>query len=979
MHSSVRASRRAAVWLPLLALCLPTLLGAPARAATFTVGNTGDSGAGSLRQALAAAAASADPSDVITFDPATFGTTPQTITLTTGELAVGKSVSLNGPGKDLLTVDGGRRLLTAPSRGGIRSAAVASSTARVFHVLAGTAQISGLTATDGFSGDIGAGVVVESGAALTLSGARITNCLALTSGGGLYVQNGGSATLTDCEISGNTANGGRVAGGGGIMNLGALVMTGSTLSGNRVGQSTLTGVGGGLATMAPTNTATSTLTNCTLANNAAATGGGAFNAGVIAVVGGGGIVPTSATTTLTDCTVTGNLARSEGGGLDQEAGVFTLQATLVAGNASASDPDVFADVDAFTSTGSNLIGVDDNQPLDGLAGGVNNDQVGTSAAPINPQLGPLQDNGGPTPTVALLAASPAVDADFSLAPPARDQRGVSRPQGVRADIGAFELTQQQADTTPPVTTPALRAASYFNGYFRGPVTVTLTATDTGGSGVAATFYRVDSGPQQTYTGPFTVSGDFAHLVTFYSTDNAGNAEGPAKSATFSIDSTPPVTTITGRAVPGGTEITLKDADNFSGPGGTFYRIDSGPQQTYSGPFVVGGPGQHLVTAYSMDRALNAEGPNKSLSVTNPGPPPPPDTTPPVTTPALSGPSYVNGYYRGPVTVTLTATDDRPGPLATFYRVDSGAQQTYTGPFTVSGDFRHLVTFYSTDRAGNAESPNGGATFSIDSTPPVTSFTGRPTPAGEEVTLTDRDNFSGPGGTFYRVDSGPQQTYSGPFTVPGNFTHLLTFYSLDRAGNAEGPARSATFTVNTDGATTTAQLSGAPGLNGYFHGPVTVTLRASDSTGIVGTFYRVDSGPQQTYTAPFVVSGEFTHLVTFFSTDGAGVPEPSRSATFGIDSVAPVTTASPSGSRSADGTFRGPVSVSLFASDAVSGVSGTFYRVDSGPQQTYNGPFAVSGDFAHLVTFFSVDRAGNAESSEASTFAIAAPAPAPVKP
>ena len=64
--------------------------------------------------------------------------------------------------------------------------------------------------------------------------------------------------------------------------------------------------------------------------------------------------------------------------------------------------------------------------------------LGTSASPIDARLGPLQNNGGPTLTHALLLGSPALDAgDPTLT--GTDQRGVSRPQGPRADIGAFEL------------------------------------------------------------------------------------------------------------------------------------------------------------------------------------------------------------------------------------------------------------------------------------------------------------------------------------------------------------------------------------------------------------------------------------------------------------------------------------------------------------------------------------------------------------
>ena len=73
--------------------------------------------------------------------------------------------------------------------------------------------------------------------------------------------------------------------------------------------------------------------------------------------------------------------------------------------------------------------------------------MGTAASPINPKLGPLQDNGGPTFTHALLATSPAIDAGNDAKAPATDQRGVRRPQGAASDVGALEVGNAN---TPPV-------------------------------------------------------------------------------------------------------------------------------------------------------------------------------------------------------------------------------------------------------------------------------------------------------------------------------------------------------------------------------------------------------------------------------------------------------------------------------------------------------------------------------------------------
>ena len=94
-----------------------------------------------------------------------------------------------------------------------------------------------------------------------------------------------------------------------------------------------------------------------------------------------------------------------------------------------------------------------------------------------------------------------------------------------------------------------------------------------------------------------------------------------------------------------------------------------------------------------------------------------DTTPPVTTASLSGPAGNNGWYRGPVMVTLSATDPDSPVVATYYSLDGGARVAYSAPFTVSTDGVHQLSFYSTDPSGNQEKPNA-LTIKIDSTPPA---------------------------------------------------------------------------------------------------------------------------------------------------------------------------------------------------------------------------------------------------------------------
>ena len=99
---------------------------------------------------------------------------------------------------------------------------------------------------------------------------------------------------------------------------------------------------------------------------------------------------------LTNDTIDGNTSSYYGGGLDTWSGTVTiLRNTLIAGNSAPYGPDTYGTVTAAQSF-NNLIGIDD---ASGLVNGVNGNLVGTAAVPINPLLGPLQNNGGPTPTL----------------------------------------------------------------------------------------------------------------------------------------------------------------------------------------------------------------------------------------------------------------------------------------------------------------------------------------------------------------------------------------------------------------------------------------------------------------------------------------------------------------------------------------------------------------------------------------------------
>jgi RTX calcium-binding nonapeptide repeat (4 copies) len=252
----------------------------------------------------------------------------------------------------------------------------------------------------------------------------------------------------------------------------------------------------------------------------------------------------------------------------------------------------------------------------------------------------------------------------------------------------------------PTTTDQVAGTIGQNGWYTSPtVNVRLTASDSS-SNVATTYYTIDGGSRQTYTGsPFAVAGDGLHTLTFFSVDAAGYTEVPEMDE-VRIDSTAPHTTdtLSGTLGNGGwytsasVAITLTAVDTLSGIDATYYKLDDGARQEYMGsPITVAGAGQHRISYWSVDGAGNTEQPAGTDSFKI-------DDTPPVTSASLSG--TPGGVYISNAVVTLTASDAGSGVAGTYYAIDGGSQQTYSGSFDVSGVGLHKIAFWSSDNAGN---------------------------------------------------------------------------------------------------------------------------------------------------------------------------------------------------------------------------------------------------------------------------------------
>jgi hypothetical protein len=265
--------------------------------------------------------------------------------------------------------------------------------------------------------------IVDGGFTVAISGLTITHGKRISSGAG--ITNAGNLTLSTCIVSNNTDTGGpgTLPGAGAISNSGTLTIVSSTISNNTALTGISAGAGGLINQGTPAKQAVATLTNCTITGNQGITGGGIYNI--------------NGNLALVNCTVSGNSTGSsgKGGGVSLDTGTtVTLRNALVAGNSAPTAPDVSGPV---TNADHNLVG--DGTGSTGLTNGQNGNQVGTTAQPINPKLGILLNNGGLTPTLALLPGSPAILAGTSTDAPTTDQRGLARPTGGAVSIGAFEF------------------------------------------------------------------------------------------------------------------------------------------------------------------------------------------------------------------------------------------------------------------------------------------------------------------------------------------------------------------------------------------------------------------------------------------------------------------------------------------------------------------------------------------------------------
>jgi len=651
------------------------------------------------------------------------------------------------------------------------------------------------------------------------------------------IKNEAILNLSDVAVKGNHL---------GIYNSGTLVLNRLLISDNSNG--------GGLYLTASSS---ANVSNTTITDNASPNNGGGINS-------------VSPNLTLNNVTISNNTAASKGGGLyysSSGSGVY-IRNTIIANNTAPAGPDVFSSAAgaAFVSRGNNLIGKSDANT--GFTNGDKGDKVGTIAAPIDPMLGPLQNNGGQTDTRALMAGSPAIDAGdvcvttstcTSNGPSIAlntDQRGTGFPRNYQngVDIGAFESFYPTPSISSLSSDSERTGAESFELIVNGSNFVAGSVVQWNGEDRVTTFVSNTQLKVQILASDLATAGQFSvtvvnpqpgdaepnksNAVNFTVADCSYSINPTSKNFTTAGGSGSTTVTTTNRcawtAVSDVSWITINGGGNRTGPGTVNFTVAVNNGSTRSGTITIAGQ-TFTVTqdggcAYSISptsKSAPASGGTNNFNITT-------DST--CSWNAVSNVSWItvnnaSGTGAGTISYTVSANT---GP------VRSGNITVNGRTFTVNQASGCSYSISPTSK--NFELTGGTGNFNV-STETGCSWTA--TTASPWITITSGASGSGNGAVSFTVAANNGPARNGTIVVNGQVFNITQdngcVYSLSSTSiNVPASAGTNSFTVNSGAGCTWAATSNASWItitsssNGSGNGTVTFSFAANAGLARSGT-------------------------------------------------------------------------------------------------------------------------------------------------
>ncbi|WP_448545731.1 choice-of-anchor D domain-containing protein [Roseiflexus sp.] len=462
--------------------------------------------------------------------------------------------------------------------------------------------------------------------------------------------------------------------------------------------------------------------------------------------------------------------------------------------------------------------------------------VGAGIASVSPASSALTNQW--TVTVNVGGGNKTIRLDFV------NSNGVTNADGNQVEKLPFNAGEQ---FVIDVTAPTVALGSTPPSLTNNPAApFTFSGSDDVSSNVTLEC-RVDAASFAPCTSPFTPSGlaDGNRTFNVRARDQAGNVSAPA-SYTWTIDTTPPDTTITGGPANSSTSGPTVSFTFSSEAGATFQcRMDSGSFSACTSPFTATGltDGSHTFHVRAIDTVGNIDPTPATRTWTV-------DATPPDTT-ILSGPTGAISV----TSVTFTFTSTETG--STFQcRLNGGSFVSCTSPHIISGLVNGSQTFEvrAIDAVNNVDPTPATRSWTVDTQPPETTITSGPADSsttGPGVTF----NFtsSETGSTFEcSLDAGPFLTCTSPQVLSlSNGSHTFSVRAIDAVNNIDPTPATRTWTVDAIPPAVTSVTSTTPNEVYGVGATINVTVNFNESVTLTGGSLQVNLNSGATVTiAPF---------------------------------------------------------------------------------------------------------------------------------
>src|SRR4051794_16162008 len=526
-----------------------------------------------------------------------------------------------------------------------------------------------------------------------------------------------------------------------------------------------------------------------------------------------------------------------------------------------------------------------------------------------------------------------------------------------AEAVGTQVIQAPPDTVPPTTGMLCNATACGTSAYLASVSVSLSASDSGGSGLSGTYYTTDGSTPTTastvYTAPFQLDTPATYQVKFFSTDQAGNAEQIQTQQIRVV----PVTTKVALTFDNGTTsqylLGYQQALQPHGANATFF-VKSGTVGTSANTMT-----------WAQIAALAAAGND------------------------IGGKTVDSNNLTTDPNPTAEVCDDRAALLQ--HGLDPVAFAYPGGAFTgVEAIVKGCG--YGSGRSAGSLSPTG-PTYA-ETLPPKDWYATRAyAPSGQMTLANMKAMVSGAathgGGLAQFVigrvcsqgaDSGNYAACTGSagwIELDDLNSFLDWMAAAGQSGGAPNGAalstvRDAAIGADTSAPATTIACNGAPCTSDTYTSTVYATLSSTDvGSAVASTHYTLDGSTPALNSPRYTRRIPITHTVNlqYRSWDHAGNAEATNSqpinANLPPDNTAPTTTATCDGAPCTTDGYNGQTSLKLVADDGIGwGVDETYYTIDGSPptaaSTVYTGPVSLATPGTYTVQFFSADLAGNSE-------------------